>query len=268
MISGCKNSVTSFFYCADVSNNRFSSHFQEQYTMYRGIPLLFILVISLAACGTTLPESASVPGNQTVDADSLATPADDMMATDDATPTLASRTDDADGPQADASADAGSQADPVTEQPVTAAYNAPEWATLPVTNAITGETFTLADFAGKTVFVEPIATWCPNCRAQQQRVMQVQNQLNTDEIVFISLSVESISDEQLADYARRNGFTQEFVVGTPELLNALVEQFGRSVISAPGTPHFIIAPDGSLSELSLGSKSVDALLQEVQDVRG
>jgi hypothetical protein len=35
----------------------------------------------------------------------------------------------------------------------------PDWLTLPLTNARTGETFTLADFAGKTVFVHPMATW-------------------------------------------------------------------------------------------------------------
>jgi thiol-disulfide isomerase/thioredoxin len=230
--------------------------------------LFIILVFSLTACSTLSLETASVPENQTTVTDSSATPTDTMMATDNVPVDQTVETDDAAGSQADESADAGSQADTLTEQPATAAYNAPEWTTLPVTNAITGETFTLADFAGKTVFVEPMATWCPNCRAQQQRVMQVQNQLNTDEVIFISLSIETISDEQLADYARQNDFTQEFVVGTPDLLNALVEQFGRSVISAPGTPHFIIAPDGSLSELSLGSKSVEALLQQVQDVRG
>jgi hypothetical protein len=35
----------------------------------------------------------------------------------------------------------------------------PDWLTMPLTNARSGETFTLADFAGKTVFVHPMATW-------------------------------------------------------------------------------------------------------------
>ncbi|KPK07150.1 MAG: hypothetical protein AMJ56_13680, partial [Anaerolineae bacterium SG8_19] len=40
----------------------------------------------------------------------------------------------------------------------------PAWQQLTLTNARTGETFTLADFGGQTVFVEPMATWCSNCR--------------------------------------------------------------------------------------------------------
>jgi hypothetical protein len=38
-------------------------------------------------------------------------------------------------------------------------YGGPEWTKLPLTNAHTGETFTLANFAGKTVYIEPMATW-------------------------------------------------------------------------------------------------------------
>ena len=33
-------------------------------------------------------------------------------------------------------------------------------------DARTGQTFTLADLQGKTVYVEPMATWCTNCRQQ------------------------------------------------------------------------------------------------------
>src|SRR5215475_4612241 len=40
------------------------------------------------------------------------------------------------------------------------------WHALPLVNARTGQAFTLADFAGKTVYVEPMATWCTNCRQQ------------------------------------------------------------------------------------------------------
>ena len=50
--------------------------------------------------------------------------------------------------------------------PQAAAINLPTWQTLPLTNARTGETFTFADFAGKTVFVEPMATWCTNVTTQ------------------------------------------------------------------------------------------------------
>ncbi len=38
-------------------------------------------------------------------------------------------------------------------------YQAAPLANLPLTDVRSGETFILAEFAGKTVFVEPMATW-------------------------------------------------------------------------------------------------------------
>lgn len=54
-----------------------------------------------------------------------------------------------------------------TTAPVEAAQvlDRPAWFSLPLTDARTGETFTLGDFSGQLVFVEPMATWCANCRA-------------------------------------------------------------------------------------------------------
>lgn len=153
---------------------------------------------------------------------------------------------------------------PTEAPPATTAYNAPAWTTLPLTNARTGETFTLADFAGQVVYVEPMATWCPNCRAQQRVVNGVIPQLDSDQYVFISLSVEpGLADSSLASYADQNGFQQLFVVATPDLTRALVDQFGRGVTTPPSTPHFTIAPDGAVSGLSTGSHSANSIVAEV-----
>ncbi|MDX1995295.1 MAG: hypothetical protein SF029_23125 [bacterium] len=43
--------------------------------------------------------------------------------------------------------------------PGSVAYQGADWTRLPLTDARTGQTFTLADFAGKTVFVHPMARW-------------------------------------------------------------------------------------------------------------
>ncbi|MEO1288367.1 MAG: redoxin domain-containing protein [Chloroflexota bacterium] len=156
-----------------------------------------------------------------------------------------------------------------TTVPETSAYNAPEWTNLPLVNARTGETFTLADFAGKTVFIEPMATWCTNCRAQQTNVAQAMTQLNADEFVFISLSVgENVSDTVLADYADRNGFPQVFAGASDDITRALVDTFGFSVTSPPSTPHFTISPIGTVSSLSTGRKSADSFVQEALTVQG
>jgi thiol-disulfide isomerase/thioredoxin len=155
----------------------------------------------------------------------------------------------------------------ITEEPASedaapaAAVERPAWQTTELVNARTGETFTLADFEGKTIYVEPMATWCTNCRAQMRQVIPVFEQLDSDEYVFVSLSVaENVSVETLATYADEQGFNWIFAVTPPTMLASLTEQFGRAVTTPPSTPHFVIEPDGSFSELLTGSESTDALL--------
>lgn len=143
------------------------------------------------------------------------------------------------------------------------------WQQLVLTNARTGETFTFADFAGKTVFVEPMATWCSNCRQQLGNVSTAKAQLNSDEVVFVALSVETnISDADLAQYADAAGFDWLFAVATPELLQALVGTFDRTITNPPSTPHFIIRPDGSTTALVTGIESPELLIEAINAARG
>jgi cytochrome oxidase Cu insertion factor (SCO1/SenC/PrrC family) len=145
--------------------------------------------------------------------------------------------------------------------PSAAAVERPDWQTIELVNAHTGETFTLADFDGKTVYVEPMATWCTNCRAQMKQVIPVFEQLDSADYVFVSLSVaENVSNETLAAYADEQGYGWIFAVTPPTMLAALTEQFGRAVTTPPSTPHFVIQPDGSFTDLITGSETTDALL--------
>lgn len=150
---------------------------------------------------------------------------------------------------------------------MTIAYSGPDWANVELVNAKTGETFTFADFAGKTVFVEPMATWCSNCRNQQRRIKDVVDQLSTDEYVIMSLSVETyLSAGELADYANNLEFGWTFAVASDELVNALVAEFGRGVSNPPSVPHFTINPDGSAISFTTGSKTGEEFLALVRAV--
>ncbi|MAU01737.1 MAG: hypothetical protein CL608_31750 [Anaerolineaceae bacterium] len=144
--------------------------------------------------------------------------------------------------------------------------DAPAWMNIPVTDVRTGETFTLADFAGKTVFVEPMATWCTNCRRQLGNVAEAKAQLgDSEDVVFVSLSVETnIGNGDLANYTEETGFDWAFAVATPEMLVSLVETFGQSITNPPSTPHFIIRPDGSTTELTTGFEGPDEILQNLE----
>lgn len=141
----------------------------------------------------------------------------------------------------------------------------PAWQKLPLVNARTGETFTLADFSGKAVFVETMATWCSNCRRQLTNVREAIGQVAGDQAVFVALSVETNMDAAtLAAYANDEGFDWLFAVATPELLTELAGQFGQSITNPPSTPHFVIRPDGSVTELTTGIKSTADVVAQVQ----
>ncbi len=141
----------------------------------------------------------------------------------------------------------------------------PAWAALPLVNARTGEPFTIADFAGRTIFVEPMATWCTNCRAQLTNVKAAKAQLAGDDVIFVALSVETTLDQTaLAQYAEEHGFDWVFAVATPELLQQLAGDLGQTVTNPPATPHFVISPDGTVGELATGIESVEAIVARVQ----
>lgn len=156
----------------------------------------------------------------------------------------------------------------VTDNNSTVAYTGPDWTSLPLVNARTGEAVTFADFAGKTVFVEPMATWCSNCRSQQRTLSSAIAQIGTEDVVYISLSVETnLTAPRLADYATQNNFDWTFIVATPELMSALITQFGRGVNTPPSTPHFTISPDGTVSALSTGMSSADDIAAMIATAR-
>jgi len=145
------------------------------------------------------------------------------------------------------------------------AYNGADWTRIALTDARTGETFTFADFAGKTVFVHPMARWCTNCRSSQRRVRdEVFPQMDSNQFVFVSLTVEtSDTAENMSVYANDNQFPWVFSVMTTDLLAALSSQLGASVSNPPTQPHFIIRPDGTVSGLMTGSTPSDDLIADL-----
>ncbi len=153
---------------------------------------------------------------------------------------------------------------PTTSTQANAAAAVPTWQTLQLIDARNGQTFKLSDFKGKTVYVEPMATWCTNCRQQLANVKIAKEKLNDDgKYVFIGLSVETdLKIEDLAAYVKSTGYDWRFAVLTPSALTELSNVFGRSIANPPSTPHFVIYPDGRFSSLSAGSiESPEAVIK-------
>lgn len=171
--------------------------------------------------------------------------------------------------------DAASSA-PETSAPATSTSAAPEDAGSPTTAAATaelaewqqievtdtdGETFTVADLAGRPVFVENFATWCSNCRSQLEDT-QAAAEAAGEDAVFLALSVETELDaDDMAEYRQDNGFTAiRFAVMSPELLAAMDDAFGTSALNPPSTPKVAVAADGTAGELVTGPESTDEIL--------
>ena len=143
------------------------------------------------------------------------------------------------------------------------------WLSTPLTDAATGATFRLTDFPEKTVYVELMATWCTNCRIQQGNVRDVRAKLSADNYVFISLSVEpKDTTGGLAQYLVQYNYPWTFAVVPKDMLAALVEQFGQSVTNPTATPHLVIAPSGSVSQLATGIHTTDQLTAELSTAAG
>lgn len=151
------------------------------------------------------------------------------------------------------------------ESAVIPGYNGPEWTRLPLTDVRTGDSFTLADFAGKTVLVHGMATWCAPCHEAQANLRDNVIPQADENYVFISLSVESgISDADLLAYAEDDDFDWTFAVLTPEALAALTREFGAGIVTPPVRPHFIIGPTGELSSMMRGEARPERLLEELR----
>lgn len=130
--------------------------------------------------------------------------------------------------------------------------------------AADGSRFSIADFGGKTVFVETFATWCGNCRRQLGDTNAAAAEAG-DDVVFLVLSIETELDPaELATYAADNGFDNvRFGVLDAQGLVDFNAQFGRSVLNAPSTPKFIVRADGSISELTTGFETSQEILGQL-----
>ncbi len=141
---------------------------------------------------------------------------------------------------------------------------ASNWMDIELTDVATGQTFKISDFKGKPILLESFAVWCPTCLSQQRQI----NELKTSEgdaIIHISLDTDPNEDEaKVREHMEKYGFDWYFVVAPIELTEALIDEFGLTVVNAPSAPVILISEDQSARLLKNGVKSADALLAEVR----
>lgn len=124
----------------------------------------------------------------------------------------------------------------------------------------------MADYAGKKLYVEFFATWCPTCRGQLQRVSEA---ANTDpNAVFLALSVETnVQVADLAKYQKDSSFERiEFGLMSPEMLAAVAADLGHSAVNPPATPHLLLDSSGAAGAMTTGSIDAADILAALASV--
>jgi len=142
----------------------------------------------------------------------------------------------------------------------------PDWFDMELTDAQTGETFTMNDYAGKVVLLETMAMWCPNCIVQANEVRNLHEALGySEDLISVSLDVDVNEDsDSLKDYAYGYGFEWPFAVAPLEVARALGNLYTAQYLNPPLSPMLIIDRGGNVHHLEYGLKDVETLQKAVE----
>jgi len=75
-----------------------------------------------------------------------------------------------------------------------------------------GDTVRLSDLRGKTVLINVFASWCGPCQLEMPHLVQLSNELDQDEVVFVGLNLQENPDSVTT-------FRDEFGIDFPLVLN-------------------------------------------------
>lgn len=142
----------------------------------------------------------------------------------------------------------------------------PAWFSASLTDARSGQTFTINDFKGKVILVETLAQWCSNCLKQQKQVLELHNLIGENpDFISIGLDIDPNEDaSSLMGYVERNNFDWLYAVSPAEVTREISNLYGDQFINPPSTPMLIIDRQGQVHVLPFGIKSAQQLLEALQ----
>ena len=127
-----------------------------------------------------------------------------------------------------------------------------------------GNTHTLEDYKGKTIFLNFWATWCPPCRAEMpdiQKIYDSYKENGDDSLVVLGVASpgqgQEGSLEEVAGFLEENGYTY------PVLMDTTGEQFAAyGVYALPTT--FMIDRDGNVFGYVSGQLTEEIMLDIIR----
>lgn len=139
------------------------------------------------------------------------------------------------------------------------------WLGVELIDISTGDTFTLAQFAGKPILLETFAVWCPTCTSQQRQLAALHEEVG-DDVISVSLNTDpNESESQVTRHLSRYGFDWLYAVSPVELSRALRDEFGVAVLNPPSAPVILICP-GQIERTLIqgrGVKRADFLQEQI-----
>jgi thiol-disulfide isomerase/thioredoxin len=142
----------------------------------------------------------------------------------------------------------------------------PDWFAIKLTDARTGATFTMNDFAGKVVLIEIMAMWCPNCLFQANEVRKLHKLLdNPEDLVSVSLDVDLNEDKaSLSQYVQEYNFEWRFAIAPLEMQRAHANLYSPEYHNPPLSPMLLIDRAGNVHQLEYELKDAETLKKYVQ----
>ena len=121
-----------------------------------------------------------------------------------------------------------------------------------------GETHTLSDYQGKTVFLNFWATWCPPCRGEMPEIQALYERYGSNEEDLIVLGVAGPNQGQEGDVDHITSFLSEQGYTFPVVMDETGDVFyNYSIYSYPTT--FMIDKDGNIFGYASGALSADMM---------
>ncbi|ELR72416.1 thiol-disulfide oxidoreductase [Fulvivirga imtechensis AK7] len=106
-----------------------------------------------------------------------------------------------------------------------------------------GKTINLEDYKGKVIFMNLWATWCPPCVAEMPGIQELYEEVKSDDIVFIMLSMDD-SEVKPKKFIEKKGYTFPVYMAASRV---------PDIYRSPSIPTtFVISADGRIVSKKVG----------------
>ena len=118
-------------------------------------------------------------------------------------------------------------------------------------STLDGDSITLSDLRGKTVFINFWATWCPPCRVEMPAIEALYQEYRDKDVVVIGVDLRE-DEDRVRKFVQQGGYTWTFAIDTT---GEVARKYG--VVAIPVS--FFLDEEGIIREINIGAVSRSAM---------